>query len=307
MAWLNRSPSARSRYDEALLIEIAKSFKRATAPMAPRRSGMTSWRKGCPAAFIGSTRLMRRTGFAPGLDVVAFRRIAGSGCCIGVAENTRPSTSRHRRRTRSGWRTSPTSGPPKAGSTLPRHRPVLAAVVGWSMRPARRALVTDALDHGDLEARQAADSLLHHSDQGCQYTSEQFQRLMADHGITCSMSRSGNVWDNSAMESFFSSLKTERTARRSTAPGDAAEPTCSTTSSATTIRGVGHRTGLPEPREFEDAPYYLKCLSTEPAAGQSAAFRSSTSRQHLKRSTAPHWRVSLTNSSVSVVQRFERD
>ena len=47
-----------------------------------------------------------------------------------------------------------------------------------------------------------------------QYTSEQFQRLMADHGVTCSMSRSGNVWDNAAMESFFSSLKTERVARK---------------------------------------------------------------------------------------------
>lgn len=50
--------------------------------------------------------------------------------------------------------------------------------------------------------------------QGSQYTSEQFQRLMAGHGITRSMSRSGNVWDNAAMESFFSSLKTERTARK---------------------------------------------------------------------------------------------
>src|SRR6516162_7915148 len=57
------------------------------------------------------------------------------------------------------------------------------------------------------------DALLHHSDRGSQYTSEQFQRLMADHGVVCSMSRSGNVWDNAAMESFFSSLKTERTAR----------------------------------------------------------------------------------------------
>jgi len=44
-----------------------------------------------------------------------------------------------------------------------------------------------------------------------QYTSEQFQRLMANNGVICSMSRSGNVWDNAAMESFFSSLKTERT------------------------------------------------------------------------------------------------
>ena len=47
-----------------------------------------------------------------------------------------------------------------------------------------------------------------------QYTSEQFQWLMADNGVTCSMSRSGNVWDNAAMESFFSSLKTERIARK---------------------------------------------------------------------------------------------
>jgi len=52
------------------------------------------------------------------------------------------------------------------------------------------------------------------SEQGSQYASEQFQRLIGDHGITCSMSRSGNVWDNAAMESFFSSLKTERTARK---------------------------------------------------------------------------------------------
>ena len=38
--------------------------------------------------------------------------------------------------------------------------------------------------------------------------------IMADHGVICSMSRSGNVWDNAAMESFFSSLNTERTTRK---------------------------------------------------------------------------------------------
>ncbi len=50
--------------------------------------------------------------------------------------------------------------------------------------------------------------------ESAQYVSDQFQRLMTDHNIICSMSRSGNVWDNAAMESFFSSLKTERTARK---------------------------------------------------------------------------------------------
>lgn len=52
--------------------------------------------------------------------------------------------------------------------------------------------------------------LLHHSDRGSQYVSEKSQRLLTDAGVSCSMSRAGNVWDNSAMESFFSSLKTER-------------------------------------------------------------------------------------------------
>jgi transposase InsO family protein len=47
-----------------------------------------------------------------------------------------------------------------------------------------------------------------------QYTSEHFQELLKAQGPTCSMSRAGEVWDNSAMESFFSSLKTERTARK---------------------------------------------------------------------------------------------
>ena len=59
--------------------------------------------------------------------------------------------------------------------------------------------------------RGKADALLHHSDQVSQYTREHFQRLLVDNGITCSMSRTGSVCDNSAMESFFSSLKVEWT------------------------------------------------------------------------------------------------
>jgi putative transposase len=83
-------------------------------------------------------------------------------------------------------------------------------VVGWSMSASMTAqLVTDALVMA-IWRRGKPDALLHHSDRGSQYTSEQFQRLLADHGVTCSMSRSGNVWDNAAMESFFSSLKIER-------------------------------------------------------------------------------------------------
>ena len=95
-------------------------------------------------------------------------------------------------------------------------------VVGWSMSASMTAqFVTDALIMA-IWRRGKPDALLHHSDRGSQYTSEQFQRLMVDHGVTCSMSRSGNVWDNAAMESFFSSLKTERTARKTYRTRDAA-------------------------------------------------------------------------------------
>lgn len=67
-------------------------------------------------------------------------------------------------------------------------------VVGWSMSATMTAqFVTDALVMA-IWRRGKPRALLHHSDRGSQYTSEQFQRLITDHGVTCSMSRSGNVW-----------------------------------------------------------------------------------------------------------------
>ena len=87
-------------------------------------------------------------------------------------------------------------------------------VVGWSMSEKMNAqLVIDALMMA-IWRRGKPIALLHHSDQGSQYTSEDFQRLLADQGITCSMSRKGDCWDNAAMESFFSTLKLERTNRK---------------------------------------------------------------------------------------------
>ena len=87
-------------------------------------------------------------------------------------------------------------------------------IVGWSMQPSMTAqLVADALMMA-VWRRGKPSELMHHSDQGSQYTSEHFQELLKEQGITCSMSRAAEVLDNSAMESFFSSLKTERSARK---------------------------------------------------------------------------------------------
>jgi len=54
------------------------------------------------------------------------------------------------------------------------------------------------------------DELLHHSDQGSQYTSDPFQRMLTDLGIKCSFSRRGECHDNAVMESFYGSMKTEK-------------------------------------------------------------------------------------------------
>jgi transposase InsO family protein len=82
-------------------------------------------------------------------------------------------------------------------------------IIGWSMsKHIDSELVTSALQMAISQRRPQA-GLLHHSDRGSQYASDNFQDLLDDNGIVCSMSRKGDCWDNACMESFFGSLKTE--------------------------------------------------------------------------------------------------
>ncbi len=127
-----------------------------------------------------------------------------------------PAISMRPGRTGSGWRISLYLD--GLGLALRRRRagPVLAPrgrLVGWSMKAdPGRLIAHGCADDGHPAAwkgRCAAASL----EPRGRNIPDRFQRLPLDHGITCSMSRAGNVRDNPAMESFFSSLKTERTAR----------------------------------------------------------------------------------------------
>ena len=82
-------------------------------------------------------------------------------------------------------------------------------IVGWAVSAVNdRHLTLKALGMA-LKRRCPETGLLHHSDQGCTYASEDYQRMLDAHGITCSMSRRGNCHDNAVMESFFSSVKSE--------------------------------------------------------------------------------------------------
>ena len=84
-------------------------------------------------------------------------------------------------------------------------------VVGWALADhMREELVENAL-HMALGRRCPPQGLLHHSDRGVQYASDAYQACLQKAGMVVSMSRKGNCWDNSIMERFFGSLKSERT------------------------------------------------------------------------------------------------
>jgi putative transposase len=82
-------------------------------------------------------------------------------------------------------------------------------IVGWAISAVNdRHLTIKALEVA-LRRRCPEAGLLHHSDQGCTYASEDYPTILGTRGITCSMSRRGNCYDNAVMESFFSTVKSE--------------------------------------------------------------------------------------------------
>ena len=82
-------------------------------------------------------------------------------------------------------------------------------IVGWAMSEnIDSALVQSAMKMALLHRRPGA-GLIHHSDRGVQYAAQDFQDLLEDNNVVCSMSRKGNCWDNACVESFFGSLKSE--------------------------------------------------------------------------------------------------
>lgn len=220
-AWLNRPVSARATYDETIGAVMRQSFKDSDRTYGARRVWRDVLEEGLACGLHRIERLMRVNGLKARPRRRGLPKDDGERSVIAdnVLDRDFKADGPNQKWladftyiwTAEGWL--------YVAVVLDLFS---RRIVGWSMKAERDAsLVMDALMMA-VWRRGKADALLHHSDQGSQYTSEQFQRLLADHGITCSMSRSGNVWDNSAMESFFSSLKTERTARKTYRTRDAA-------------------------------------------------------------------------------------
>ena len=82
-------------------------------------------------------------------------------------------------------------------------------VVGWAVSAVNDANLVQAALRAALQRRCPPRGLLHHSDQGSTYTSENYQQLLDAKGVVCSMSRRGNCYDNAVVESFFGTFKTE--------------------------------------------------------------------------------------------------
>ena len=221
-AWLRRGPSARERADEGLIVKIRSSFVGSARTYGARRVWRDVLAEGLSCGLHKVERLMRMNALRARPRRRGLPKDDGARS-LAVAPNLLDrqfAAERPNQRwiadftyiwTAEGWLYV------AAVIDLFSRR-----VVGWSMKAEMTAqLVTDALVMA-IWRRGRPDALVHHSNQGSQYTSEQFQQLMADNGVACSMSRSGNVWDNAAMESFFSSLKTERIGKKVYRSRDAA-------------------------------------------------------------------------------------
>lgn len=221
--WLNRQPSRRAREDQRLLTLIRTSFTQSDSTYGSPRvwDDLIEWGERCSRKRVA--RLMRSSELRA--RARRLRPPTDSGMrpehCIApnVLDRQFEAAGPNQKwvadftyiRTGEGWL-------------------YLAVVldlfsrraVGWSMSAQMTAqFVLDALMMA-VWRRGKPKALMHHSDQGSQYSSEEFQRLLAEQNITCSMSRRGDCWDNAAMESFFSTLKLERVNRRRYATRDEA-------------------------------------------------------------------------------------
>jgi transposase InsO family protein len=208
-AWRKRKPSARQKENETLLAQISQFFERSKQTYGSPRILRDLKEAGFCCGRHRVARIMRQAGLRA-VVTRRFRVTTDSKHILPIAENlldrdfVAPEANVKWASdityvwTREGWL-------------------YLAVVldlfsrriVGWSMQPTLdRSIVLNALK-GALSQRETGTGLVHHSDRGSQYASGEFQQMLHEQGITCSMSRKGNCWDNAPVESFFGTLKQE--------------------------------------------------------------------------------------------------
>jgi transposase InsO family protein len=209
-AWRQRPRSAREQRRDALLVEVRAVHAAVKARYGSPRIHAELVARGHGCCVNTVAKIMREAGIAAKTAKKFRCTTTDSDHDLPVAENllgrqfdpAAPNES---------WVADITYIPTREGWLY------LAAVedlysrrvVGWAMAEHMESrLVVDALELA-VQRRLPGEGLLAHSDRGSQYASEHYQLLLARHGITCSMSRKADCWDNAPMESFFASLKKE--------------------------------------------------------------------------------------------------
>lgn len=208
-AWLNRSESPRRQEDRRLLMEIKVIHEQSRKTYGSPRihAELKDRRISCGKHRVA--RLMRLHGIVS-RHKRKFKATTNSAHAYPVAGNLL-----QRRFDVSGpgqcWVSDITYVPTREGwlylaVTLDLfHR----KVIGWAMdRWIARQLAIDALTMA-VQNSHRKPGLIHHSDRGVQYASNEFQAVLKTYGIPCSMSRKGDCWDNAVAESFFHTLKVE--------------------------------------------------------------------------------------------------
>jgi putative transposase len=209
-AWRQRSPSVQEQWHDTLLVEIRAIHVEVKARYGSPRMHKELVARGHACSVNTVAKLMRDNDIRAKTARKFRVRTTDSNHDLPVAENLldrqfNPSQANE------AWVADITYIPTREGWLY------LAAVedlysrmvVGWSMADNLESrLVVDALEMA-VQRRLPDERLLAHSDRGSQYASEHYQLLLARHGITCSMSRKADCWDNAPMESFFASLKKE--------------------------------------------------------------------------------------------------
>lgn len=207
--WRGRPASARAQTNEALVGAIREVHGEVKARYGSPRIHAELVARGKPCCVNTVARLMREHGIAAKTKR-KFRCTTDSNHDHPVAENVLDRGFEPEAADRA-WTADIAYIPTREGWLY------LAAVedlhsrriVGWAMgERIDSRLVVDALEMA-VARRLPGEGLVAHSDRGSQYASEHYRRILSGHGITCSMSRRANCWDNAPMESFFATLKKE--------------------------------------------------------------------------------------------------
>jgi len=206
-AWKSRRPSKRQQINEELLGHIRRVHLKSRKLYGSPRIAAELNDEDISCGKNRVARIMKNHGIRAILRRPRRRRTTDSRHAYALAANLLIK----RRQTKGIWAADITYVPTREGWLYVSAVMNLESrkIIGLSMGKHLCQDLTSAALKDALQTQKPPEGLIHHSDRGRQYASYAYQALLKDNGITPSMSRSGNCYDNAFMESFFGTLKTE--------------------------------------------------------------------------------------------------